>query len=326
MNDSGASGNMYFDESYFKGEEREGFYVKPMMKRVWAAQLEVLRQVDIICRRHNIEYFADWGTLLGAIRHGGYIPWDDDLDISMKRMDYMRFISVAAKELPEGYAIFSPSEFGDWKDWNQGLTRVLNSSSTPLQGECLRRYYGCPYATGLDIFPLDYLPLSDEEKELQLNMFQVIYMLGSNWYGWDASEEERMHHLREIEELCNIKFTADKPYMEQLVLLSDRVASMYWDMDEQAKELAQIWELVNKSRACLPVSSYQESVRVPFENTTIPVPIEYEKVLAAHYGENWRIPIRGAAGHDYPFYKKQQQRIIESYRKSGIEIPDYFLE
>ncbi len=317
---------MYFEESYFRGEERDGFYVKPMMKRVWAAQLEVLQQVDIICRRHNIEYFADWGTLLGAIRHGGYIPWDDDMDIAMKRMDYMRFISVASRELPEGYAIFAPNELGDWKDWNQGLTRVLNSSSTPLQGESLKRHYGCPYATGLDIFPLDYLPSSVEEQELQLSMFRLIYMLGGNWYRWDATEEERMESLRAVEELCNIKFETDKPYMEQLVLLSDRVASMFWDTGGQAKEIAQVWELVNSNRARLPVSCYQSSIRVPFENTTIPVPVEYEKVLVAHYGENWRTPVRGMADHEYPFYGKQQKRIVEAYKEMGIEIPECFLE
>ena len=66
-----------------------------MMKRAWAAQLEVLQRIDEVCGKYNIEYFANWGTLLGAIRHKGYIPWDDDLDIGMKRMDYERFLKIA---------------------------------------------------------------------------------------------------------------------------------------------------------------------------------------------------------------------------------------
>ena len=56
---------MKFDANYFKGEEREGFYIKPMIKRAWAAQLEVLEQIDEICQRNHIEYYASSGTLLG---------------------------------------------------------------------------------------------------------------------------------------------------------------------------------------------------------------------------------------------------------------------
>ena len=76
---------MFFEQSYFQGEERDGFYIKPMMKRVWAAQMEVLHQLDIICKRHKIPYQADWGTLLGAVRHKGYLPLDKtDEDIQLQ--------------------------------------------------------------------------------------------------------------------------------------------------------------------------------------------------------------------------------------------------
>lgn len=317
---------MYFQESYFKGEEREGFYVKSMMKRAWAAQLEVLQRVDDICQRHNIQYFADWGTLLGAIRHKGYIPWDDDLDIAMKRVDYMRFINIASKELPQEYAILSPIEFGDWKDWNQGMSRIVNSTTTPVRGENLRQHHGFPYVAGIDIFPLDYLPIDKEEEKLQLYMFRMIYALGRNWNGLGLSEEEKMESLKEIEVLCDIKFTDDKPYREQLILLSDRIASMYWDTGAEAKEIAVMGELVNKDTFRLPVSYYETAIRVPFENTTIPIPIEYEKVLVTYYGEDWRIPIRGTASHEYPYYKRQQDELFKYYEKNCIEIPKCLLE
>ena len=96
-----------FEETFFEGEERDGFYIEPMMKRVWAAQMEVLKDVERVCQKYNLDYFADWGTLLGTIRHKGFVPWDDDMDICMRREDYMRFIAVAQKELPKGYAILN---------------------------------------------------------------------------------------------------------------------------------------------------------------------------------------------------------------------------
>ena len=83
---------MYFKEEYFLEENRDGFLVSQDMKRAWAAQLEVLEEVKRVCAILDIKFYADWGTLLGAVRHHGFIPWDDDMDIAMLRIDYMRFL------------------------------------------------------------------------------------------------------------------------------------------------------------------------------------------------------------------------------------------
>lgn len=93
---------MEFSDSYFEEEVRDGFYVSSKMKCCWAAQLEVLLVVDEICRKHNIQYFAEWGSLLGCIRHGGFIPWDDDMDVSMKRMDYEKFQKIVRQSCRKG--------------------------------------------------------------------------------------------------------------------------------------------------------------------------------------------------------------------------------
>ena len=69
---------MEFSKEYFWDEVRDGFYVSGIMKRSLAAQMEVLGEIDKVCKRHNIRWFADCGTLLGAVRHGGVIPWDDE--------------------------------------------------------------------------------------------------------------------------------------------------------------------------------------------------------------------------------------------------------
>ena len=69
------------------------------MRRGFSAVLDVLGEIDRICEKHNIAYFADWGTLLGTVRHAGFIPWDDDFDIAMKRRDYELFLEVSKTEL-----------------------------------------------------------------------------------------------------------------------------------------------------------------------------------------------------------------------------------
>ena len=71
-------------------------------------QLAILEAIHAICQRHNIPYWLDGGTLLGAVRHGGFIPWDDDIDIAMHKADMQRFVEVAQKELPKGLIVQSP--------------------------------------------------------------------------------------------------------------------------------------------------------------------------------------------------------------------------
>ena len=97
----------HFPKDYFQGETRDGFYIEPMMKCAWAAMIEVFEVAAEICEKHGIRYFADYGTLLGAVRHQGFIPWDDDMDISMFRDDYMHFLEVAPSEFPAGWCVHS---------------------------------------------------------------------------------------------------------------------------------------------------------------------------------------------------------------------------
>lgn len=309
---------MFFEESYFEGEERCEFYVEPMMKRAWAAQLEVLQQIDEICKRHNIEYFADWGTLLGAIRHQGFIPWDDDLDIGMKRADYERFLEVASQELPQEYEVLTCTKN---EGWESILTRIVNTLEMPLRGGRLQQFHGFPFMAGVDIFPIDFIPNEKEEEDTWLMLFSAVHKLGLAWDKGDKNDN--MEALRLIEACCGVTFTEDKTYKHQLSMLANRIASMYWDV-EDAKELTEVYRLVDDMNFRIPVSCYQSTIRVPFENTTIPVPIGYEQVLTAYFGEDYMTP-KQMFEHDYPFYRKHQQEVIGLYEKEGIQVPEYLL-
>ena len=91
---------MEFTRDFFEDEVRNGYYVPGIMKRCWAASLEILLELDRICKKYDIPYYIDYGTLLGAKRNGGFIPWDDDIDISMNREDFNRFREVVEQEIP----------------------------------------------------------------------------------------------------------------------------------------------------------------------------------------------------------------------------------
>lgn len=150
---------MEFPDTYLEDEVREGFYIPSLMKRAWAAQMELLEIVGEVCRKHHIRYFAEWGTLLGAVRHKGRIPWDDDIDICMLRRDYEKFCEVAEEELPEECLFFDCHKT---EGFEQMLGRVINSRVHVVEGEYLEKYHGFPYVAGIDIFWLDDIPGTNE--------------------------------------------------------------------------------------------------------------------------------------------------------------------
>ena len=92
---------LQFPAEFFEREVKDGYLVGEVLKKAWAVQLGILHEIDTICAKYGLTYFAYWGTLIGAVRHQGFIPWDDDLDIAMPRPDYMKFLEVVMDELSE---------------------------------------------------------------------------------------------------------------------------------------------------------------------------------------------------------------------------------
>ena len=164
---------------FFRDEVRNGFFIPTVIKQAWAAQLQVLDVIDTICRKHGITYFADWGTILGTVRHGGYVPWDDDLDICMKREDYVRFKEVARTELPEHFCIH---DYEHKEDHWEFLARVVNHEHICYDLDHLKEFHNFPYLTAIDIFVLDYL-YKDEQQEKQRceEVKYIIRILTGDW-------------------------------------------------------------------------------------------------------------------------------------------------
>ena len=141
---------LQFAEEFFQHEIRENFYIDSTMKTVWAAALDVLQSIAEVCEKYGLEWYAAYGTLLGAIRHEGYIPWDDDMDIWMKRDDYQKLLEVLPGELPEEYSVLSPqTETG----YEQFHTCVVCGEGISIEPQYLERHYGCPFRVGVDICP-----------------------------------------------------------------------------------------------------------------------------------------------------------------------------
>ena len=146
--------------------------------------LEILKDVDRVCRKHNIRYWLDYGTLLGAMRHDGFIPWDDDIDISMTWDDFLRFKEVAASELTTGVACFPPGQWG----------KVAHKDFAPQTDEewvlSFRSLATSKIFITLDIFPYHYLK-EDWNRETAIDYIRNT-----------CSDKSREYYLQELENGC----------------------------------------------------------------------------------------------------------------------------
>lgn len=166
----GGQGMLEFQEGFFKQEIRDGFYLDTTMKTLWAAELEVLQMVAGICARHGLQWYAAYGTLLGAIRHEGFVPWDDDMDIWVKHPDYNKLMQILPKELPESFRVRSPQTDEGYEQFH---TCLNNGDGINVTAAWMEQYHGCPFTVGLDIFPLDYLPRNRKERMRQRELFTM---------------------------------------------------------------------------------------------------------------------------------------------------------
>ena len=304
--------SMQVSYSYYEDEVRDGFYISGMMKRAWAASTEVLEVIMDICKKHNIQFFADAGTLLGAIRHKGFIPWDDDFDICMIREEYDRFLSIIESELPEDYAILN---IHTEPDYEEIFSRVVNRRQVSFNKEDLNKFHNFPFVVGVDIFPLDYVAPDEKVENARRKLAKSVYDVAKNVGVMKKRDLEPL--IRQIEKNCKVTINRKGNVRNQLMHLLDKLMTMY--NSKEATEIAFMPVWIEKDSNKFKKEYYQQAVEVDFENIKIPVPVMYDAILRKKYGDYMKL-VHNWDYHDYPFYKDQMEYIAEV---ANIEYPKY---
>ena len=162
-------------------------FKQQQLRRAQLKQLTILEEIDRICRKHAIGYWLDGGTLLGAVRHGGFIPWDDDIDIAMTLDDARRFAAIAPKELRKTLALQTP----ETEPTREPIMKVRDLNSFYVEGT---EDFSLPYSKGLyvDIFPFINYPNVSAKfcKKYGKGMSKCYSILHhSHRYSWRATAE-----------------------------------------------------------------------------------------------------------------------------------------
>lgn len=261
------------------------------LTRVHQANLQMLKEIDRICRKYRLTYMLDAGTLIGAVRHRGFIPWDDDADVAMTRKNFDAFLKVAPDELPSEMELVLPSAYHGGKGFYDFTPRIIyRNSSTHQQDDPEMMFYeGKLNHLWVDIFVLDHLPDSKVGALLVKGLQTGIYGLAMG----------HRYHL----DYAKYSFLA-KPAVAAMAC-AGRLLPMRWILFMQHK-LA-VKDQKKKTRRFY-YSNYQpdflyvtilrewstEVVELPFADTKLMCPKEWHRVLTEVYGDYRKLPPKEA--------------------------------
>jgi lipopolysaccharide cholinephosphotransferase len=276
--------NIKLPEGFLDEEERCGYTVSRKMKEVWAVQLDMLNELKRVCKKYKLVYYADSGTLIGAIRHQGYIPWDDDIDIVMLRKDYDKLIEVADAEF--NFPFFLQTAYSE-KNYLRGHAQMRNCETTG----CILADVNTTYNKGIfiDIFPLDSIPSDKHERDKFIKQVNFI---------WNVLV--RVRPLYTHIKLINF---------ERLFRYYEKVCAKYLNQD--TGYVSYIAYSRGKEKHIWKREWFSKYHDVPFEFTDIMVPNGYDERLKKEYG-------------DYMVIKKAQTSHGDVILQPDIPYKEYF--
>ncbi len=291
-----------------------GFEVSKNRKRLWAVEKEMLEIILNICKKYSIQVFAVSGTAIGAVRHNGFIPWDDDIDLAMLRADYNKFLNVVEKELPDG---FFADSYRTQKGCVKGHFQLRNNNTTCLlKGSYrdLKSNKNC--GVFVDVFPYDNIPDDEIKRRRYFNKIKKDKYFANLILHPGSNKVKAL--IKKV--IAKILFINPEKYIMKL----ENDSQMYNKV--KCAKISCSSFLPDEPRFIWDSDMFNEVVMHKFEDIEIPIPKKYDIYLKKSYGDYMQFPhdlgdsMHGEAYFDldnsYTTYSKLTEKQFEDLFKN----------
>lgn len=251
--------------------------------------LRILEVFDSFCSANGLRYSIAYGTMLGAIRHKGFIPWDDDVDVMMPRPDYDRFIKLTKKGLANGYKVIS---LYNCKNYYLKWAKIIDNNTTLIE---TFNHKDCILGTFIDVFPIDGLDnniiIADKSYHSVKKILNKASIVGLNPFSSSISIRNRIKSL--FYRLLGYNMNA-------LLLKADQKSSLVpFDMANSVMD----YSTINKYRAAFSPFLFNHLITVQFENINVKCLEKYDAYLLMIYGDYMKLPpIELRVSHHYHYF------------------------
>ena len=285
--------NIELPTNFLKEEVRDGYTVTAKMKEIWAVELDLLNEFQRVANKYHIKYIANAGTMLGAVRHKGFIPWDDDLDIMMLRDEYEKLCEIAHKEFRSPY-------FFQTEQTDPGSLRchaqLRNSNTTAiLQGEQDGNFH-FNQGVFIDIFPLDAVP--DDEDVFERTSKEAMRCYGLMRFCSSVSWQ----YIRDLKSLKGViksvlHLIGNYPFSiltHYFFYKYEKICKRYNHLSTQKLSLycwGYRYKKLHRSR-----EDHLETIDMDFEFLKVPVCKNYDHALTEDFGD-WHKFVIGKSLH-----------------------------
>lgn len=262
-----------------------------MLKKI---QLNILQEVADFCDENNIKYYLFCGTLIGAVRHNGYIPWDDDIDICMPRKDYEKFYNLFNKNNSSDLKFI---DYRNYKGYYLASGKVINTKTVMKE----KTNFNCEIGVYIDVFAMDNMP-TDKRKAIYfdrlINPFRKILLLKTI-----APDEGRQSYKNFVLKIGNIVF---KPIPTKLLIWTITNLAKKHNDDDFCQNIGDISVFTYGLKEMFPVDYFGDGVKLIFEGRSFTVPEKYDLLLKKMYGDYMKLP---------PIEKQISHHSFEAYWK-----------
>ena len=274
---------LQFPDEFFKEEVRCDYVVTEKLKKIWAIEIDLLNELISVCKKHDIKVIVYAGTLLGAIRHKGMIPWDDDIDVALTRPEYEKLCKVAPKEFKHPY--FFQNNQTDNKIFC-GYSRLRNSLTTGLiTGMETTEYNNGIY---IDVFVIDGYIEDDYKLRKQMHDKKKSEVI-VNAYTWQYYTKNPFKKAIKavLFTLLRLTYCKKVPY-DKHVERYNSIVSRYTEDTDRLTLMTHDMDFIPKY--WLSKKDLDDIIYVDFENIKVPIPKDYDSVLRHTYGNYMEFP------------------------------------